>query len=151
MSRLRQDSVKSTDTETILTLPNSWYRLPFVHRPRAERRESPALVAFHWDGSAPRQNHVANISSSGAYLLTNERWRNGDIVSLTLQRSGIHARRSRGHRTRRTSWCCSSMGPVSTGNATAMRICCPATSLCAPACRPTRCSCRPPGAASWWA
>jgi hypothetical protein len=81
--------VKSTDTETILTLPNSWYRLPFVHRPRAERRESPALVAFHWDGSAPRQNHVANISSSGAYLLTNERWRNGDIVSLTLQRSGI--------------------------------------------------------------
>jgi hypothetical protein len=72
-----------------LSLPSSWYRLPFVYRPCAERRESPALVAFHWDGSTPRQNHVGNISSSGAYLLTNERWQTGDIVSLTLQRFGI--------------------------------------------------------------
>ncbi|WP_348262142.1 hypothetical protein P8935_20345 [Telmatobacter sp. DSM 110680] len=72
-----------------MSLPETWYRLPFVYRPRAERRASPALAAFHWDGSIPRQNHVANISSSGAYLLTSECWKAGDIVSLTLQRSGI--------------------------------------------------------------
>lgn len=32
---------------------------------------------------------MGNISSSGAYLLTNEHWKTGNIVSLTLQRSGI--------------------------------------------------------------
>jgi hypothetical protein len=66
----------------------SWFRLPFVYRPRAERRESPALAAFHWDGQTPRQSHVANISASGAYLLTNESWKAGEIVSFSLQRSG---------------------------------------------------------------
>ena len=66
----------------------SWFRLPFVYRPRAERRESPALAAFHWNGSAPRQSRVVNISSSGAYLLTSEPWRKGEILSLSLQRSG---------------------------------------------------------------
>lgn len=66
----------------------SWFRLPFVYRPRAERRTSPALVAVHWDGHTPRQNPVANLSSSGAYVLTNKNWRPGEIVSLTLQRQG---------------------------------------------------------------
>jgi hypothetical protein len=72
-----------------LSSPRSWFRIPFVYRPRAERRVSPALAAFHWDGSNPRQIFVANISSSGAYLLTKERWNIGEILSLTLQRSGM--------------------------------------------------------------
>lgn len=66
----------------------SWFRLPFVYRPRAERRESPALAAFHWEGPTLHQNQVANISGSGAYLLTQDRWDAGELVSLTLQRSG---------------------------------------------------------------
>jgi hypothetical protein len=74
--------------EWILSLPRSWFRLPFAYRPRAERRESPALAAFHWEGPNLKQNRVANISSSGAYLFTRERWNSGDILSLTLQRSG---------------------------------------------------------------
>jgi hypothetical protein len=75
----------------------SWFRLPFVYRPRAERRESPALAAIHWDGSTPRQSRVANISSSGAYLLTGESWPAGEIVSLSLQRSGALERGNRRH------------------------------------------------------
>jgi hypothetical protein len=71
-----------------LSSPRSWFRLPFVYRPRAERRESPALVAIHWDGHTPRQNQVANLSSSGAYLLTRELWKPGETVSLTFQRKG---------------------------------------------------------------
>jgi PilZ domain len=66
----------------------NWFRLPFVYRPRAERRESPALAVIHWDGSHPRQSYVANISSSGAYILAEDGWSAGDILSLTLQRSG---------------------------------------------------------------
>jgi hypothetical protein len=71
-----------------LSSPRSWFRLPFVYRLRAERRESPALVAIHWDGHTPRQHQVANLSSSGAYLLSSEHWNPGEIISLTLQRKG---------------------------------------------------------------
>jgi hypothetical protein len=46
------------------------------------------LAAYHWDGSTPRQNIVRNISSSGAFLLTDQHWDPGDVVSLTLQRKG---------------------------------------------------------------
>lgn len=69
----------------------SWFRPSFVYRSRAERRESPALAAVFWEGSTPRQTSVANISSSGAYLLTTRRWQHGEILSLTLQRSGMLA------------------------------------------------------------
>lgn len=79
-----------------MSSPRSWFRLPFVYRSRAERRESPALVAVHWDGPTPRQNPVANLSSSGAYLLTREHWNPGEIVSLTLQRKGMLENASRG-------------------------------------------------------
>lgn len=66
----------------------SWFRLPFIYRARAERRESPALAAIHWHGTSPWQSPIANISCSGAFLRTTERWNVGEIHSLTLQRSG---------------------------------------------------------------
>jgi hypothetical protein len=55
---------------------------------RAERRTSPALAAYHWNGSLPRQVSVRDISSTGAYLLTHERWEPGELISLTFQRVG---------------------------------------------------------------
>lgn len=55
---------------------------------RAERRTSPSLAAYHWKGALPRQNSIRDISSTGAFLLTKERWEPGEIVSLSLQRSG---------------------------------------------------------------
>lgn len=67
----------------------NWFRLPFVYRPRAERRESPALAAFQWNGCTPWQSSVANISASGAFILTEKPWNVGEIRSLTLQRSGM--------------------------------------------------------------
>lgn len=72
-----------------MTSLKSWLRPSFVHRARAERRESPALAAFYWVGPALRRLHVGNISSSGAYLLTKERWNSGELLSLTLQRAGV--------------------------------------------------------------
>jgi hypothetical protein len=55
---------------------------------RAERRHSPGLAAFHWKGYTPQQNAVRDISSSGAFLFTEERWAPGELISLTLQRIG---------------------------------------------------------------
>jgi len=59
-----------------------------MYRPRAERRESSSLIALHWDGPSPRHSPIANLSNSGAYVLTSEKWNPGEIVSLTLQRKG---------------------------------------------------------------
>ena len=72
-----------------MSSPRSWFRLPFIYRPRAERRESPSLVATYWAGQTPQQNTVANLSNSGAYVLTDQNWKQGEILSLTLQRKGV--------------------------------------------------------------
>ena len=56
--------------------------------PRAERRSAPALSAYHWHGSSPYPTAVKDISSTGAYLVTDERWDTGAVISLSLQRSG---------------------------------------------------------------
>ncbi len=58
------------------------------HRNRAERRHSPGLAAFHWKGYSAQQNAVKDISSTGAFLFTDERWAPDELISLTLQRIG---------------------------------------------------------------
>ncbi len=57
-------------------------------RRRAERRSSPELAAYLWNGSLQQQAHIKDISSTGLYLLTKERFAPGDTLSLTLQRRG---------------------------------------------------------------
>jgi hypothetical protein len=59
-----------------------------AERRRAERRISPSLAAYHWKGAIPRQNSVRDISATGAFLETQERWEPGEVIALTLQRSG---------------------------------------------------------------
>lgn len=62
---------------------------PFAaERRRAERRTSPSLAAYHWKGSIPRQNSVRDISATGAFLVTQDRWEPGEIIALSLQRHG---------------------------------------------------------------
>ncbi|HEX3893587.1 MAG TPA: PilZ domain-containing protein [Terracidiphilus sp.] len=57
-------------------------------RRRGERRSSPELAAYLWMGNLPKQAGVRDISATGVYLLTRERWTPGDVVSITLQRRG---------------------------------------------------------------
>jgi uncharacterized membrane protein (UPF0127 family) len=56
-------------------------------RRRAKRIPLPGLVAYYWTGSAPRAYQIADISSTGFYLLTEERWFPGTMVLMTLQRT----------------------------------------------------------------
>jgi hypothetical protein len=56
-------------------------------RRRAPRQPLPGLVAYYWTGSAPRAYQIADISASGFYLLTEERWFPGTMVLMTLQRT----------------------------------------------------------------
>lgn len=52
---------------------------------RAERYANPRVVAYYWDGGAPVGRRLKNISVSGAYLYTPERWYLGTIITVTLR------------------------------------------------------------------
>ena len=58
------------------------------HR-EAERMKAPLLVAYYWDGAVPMSHAIQNISSTGFYLVSKERWPLGTIVTMTLQRTDI--------------------------------------------------------------
>jgi hypothetical protein len=51
--------------------------------------KSPLLVAYYWDGAAPASHEIQNISSTGFYLVTKERWLPGTMVTMTLQRTDV--------------------------------------------------------------
>lgn len=55
---------------------------------RSERRSPEKFAAFHWNGSTLKKDVVRNISSTGVYILTEDRWKTGTCISLTLQREG---------------------------------------------------------------
>jgi uncharacterized membrane protein (UPF0127 family) len=56
-------------------------------RRRADRQALPGLVAYYWTGSTPRAYQISDISSTGFYVLTEERWFPGTMVLMTLQRT----------------------------------------------------------------
>jgi hypothetical protein len=66
----------------------SWFEKAFPHQQakdaRPERREVSGLEAIHWTGSSPGLDIVKNISSTGMYLVTRERWQEGEINPIRL-------------------------------------------------------------------
>ena len=52
---------------------------------RAPRSAEPEVVVYYWDGSAPEGRHIRDISATGAYIYTPERWYPGTIVRIILQ------------------------------------------------------------------
>jgi len=54
---------------------------------KAPRIKEPGLAAYYWNGAAPVAHGVRDISSSGLYVVTEERWYPGTLVLMTLQRT----------------------------------------------------------------
>jgi PilZ domain len=52
---------------------------------RAERLPGPRLVAYFWNGGNPVAHSIRDISESGLYLETKERWYPQTLVMITLQ------------------------------------------------------------------
>lgn len=59
-----------------------------VDRRRASRQSLPGMIAYYFTGGSPEPQKIANISVTGFYLHTDERWMPGTIVRMTLQRVG---------------------------------------------------------------
>lgn len=53
---------------------------------KAERIQLPQLAAYYWTGAAPVGHTIKDISMTGLFLLTEERWYPGTLVRMTLQR-----------------------------------------------------------------
>jgi len=66
----------------------SWFEKTFPAETdqsvRAERRAVPGLEAIHSTGSCPGLDIVRNISATGMYLITRERWPQGDVNPVRL-------------------------------------------------------------------
>jgi uncharacterized membrane protein (UPF0127 family) len=68
--------------------PRSWLQRWWSPDPRkAPRVQTPGLAAYYWNGSAPVAHGIRDISTTGLYVVTEERWYPGTLVLMTLQRS----------------------------------------------------------------
>ena len=63
----------------------SWWQQTWSRKRRAQRYPISGVVAYYWDGGAPRERPVRNISSTGAYLCATEKWYIGTILTITFQ------------------------------------------------------------------
>jgi hypothetical protein len=64
-----------------------WFnKASLQERRSAERQGAPHLAAYYWNGAHALPHSVRDISSSGIYLLTEERWHPGTVLMLTLQK-----------------------------------------------------------------
>lgn len=55
-------------------------------RRRNTRRYVPGMVAHYFTGGAPKPHNIADISMTGMYLLTDDRWMPGTMIQMTLQK-----------------------------------------------------------------
>lgn len=55
-------------------------------RRRAHRRYVPGMVAHYYTGGAPTPHEVADISLTGFYLLTEDRWMPETMIQMSLQK-----------------------------------------------------------------
>ncbi len=64
----------------------SWLaRMLFHEHRKTERQRAPQLAAYYWNGANAVPHSVRDISSTGAYIVTEERWHLGTILMVTLQ------------------------------------------------------------------
>jgi hypothetical protein len=66
----------------------NWFEeLMSQHQRRAQRHLEPRLVAFYWDGAVPVPRYIRDVSNTGFYLVTDQQWCPGTLVTMTLQRT----------------------------------------------------------------
>jgi PilZ domain len=68
----------------------SWFEALFsIDRRQIGRREATPLVAYFWNGAESTPHAVRDISAEGMFILTEQRWYPGTVITMTLQRRGM--------------------------------------------------------------
>jgi hypothetical protein len=69
-----------------------WFaRSSSKERRSKERYSTPHLAAYYWTGSQAPSHRVRDISSTGIYLMTEDRWHPDTLLMITLQKSATAA------------------------------------------------------------
>jgi Flp pilus assembly protein TadG len=55
----------------------------------AVRCTNPGILAYYWEGGVPSGHPIKEISSTGAFISTSQRWYIGTILTLTLQSDAV--------------------------------------------------------------
>ena len=67
-----------------------WFEKLFSReRRRANRKPSVSLVAHYWDGAAPVAHVVRDVSMTGLFLVTEQRWYPGTVIRMTLNHTDL--------------------------------------------------------------
>jgi len=78
----------TTPVNKTVRQPRKWFGRWWSPDPRkAPRMQEPGVAAYYWNGSSPEAHGIRDISSSGLYVVTEERWYPGTLVLMTLQRT----------------------------------------------------------------
>jgi hypothetical protein len=72
-------------------LKRFWERLLSEDRRRNDRVEAPQLAIFCWADGKPVQHQVRDVSATGLYVVTEERWYPGTLIAMTLQKMDMPA------------------------------------------------------------
>ncbi len=68
--------------------PRAWLDRWWSPDPRkAPRKAAAGLAAYYWNGSNAHARAIRDISATGLYVVTEERWYPGTLVLMTLERS----------------------------------------------------------------
>jgi uncharacterized protein len=69
--------------------PRGWLERWWSPDPRrAPREAATGLAAYYWTGGPAEAHIVKNISATGLYVVTEERWYPGTLILMTLQNNG---------------------------------------------------------------
>jgi Flp pilus assembly protein TadG len=68
---------------------SSWWKQEPPQKKRAPRHRIAGMVAYYWDGGAPKEHPVRDISLTGAFVCATERWYLGTILTMTLQQQTV--------------------------------------------------------------
>ncbi len=83
-------SVQAKEKDSLKTRVKRWLNAEGrpEERRKATRLSLPGLVVFDVASDDPTPHEVGDVSPTGLYLRTEQRWPKGDLISLSLQRKG---------------------------------------------------------------
>jgi hypothetical protein len=88
--------------------PRNWLERWWSPDPRkAPREPASGVAAYYWNGTTPKAHTVRDISKTGMYVVTEERWYPGTLVLMTMHRTDAgekHAERSISVMSRAVRW-----------------------------------------------
>lgn len=85
---VKDKPARAVGIENLRTRFKRWLNptAPPSDRRRAHRRYVPGMIAHYYTGGSPRPHDIADISMTGFYLLTEDRWMPDTMIQMTLQK-----------------------------------------------------------------